>query len=196
MITTQALTGLIQTNLGGRQIVGSKSPDLAKVFASSFVSLLPQLIVTTTHTGITGAGTGTGKVFIEPTLGISLFQAQMTARGLVGSNALDLASGIIQGISQAVNTLGLVSVTIVGTSTGTGVGSFSNASALGQVFTSLLNANFASNGMTGSSSGDLASASAIAIVSWLNTAVINTVDVGVPTPPNTLGVGSGIGTLS
>jgi len=170
---------------------GPSSLQVAQGFAQAFTTFLSTLPVTTAHVGISGAGTGTGKVTIDPISGVGIVTASLASTGISGPSAAGLASGLVQALAIELNTNAVVQVAIAGSSTGAGGGTLAAASAA--AFTPLLVSNFTSVAVGGPSAAQLAQGLATGVATWLQTAVITTVDVGTPVFPfaTVPGVGTG-----
>lgn len=170
---------------------GPSALQLAQGLAQAFTSFLATIPVTTVHVGITGAGTGTGKVTIDPVSGVGIVTSSLASAGIVGPSAAGLAAGVVQALTVEINTNALVQVAVAGSSTGTGTGTLFAASAAS--FVPLIVANFTSVALSGVSSAQLAQGLGTGIATWVKTALINTVDVGTPAPPFASVPGAGIG---
>ena len=172
---------------------GPSSVQLAQGFAQAFTAFLRLIPVTTAHFGVLGTGTGTGKVLIDPVSGVGIVTASLTSAGLTGPSSSTLAVSIVQALAVEINTNALVQVVIAGSSTGVGQGTLAGATAA--AFLPLLAANFASVGLVGTSTPQLAQALGTGVATWIKTAVVTTVDVGVPVFPFGTVPGVGTGTV-
>lgn len=191
-VTPATLTPTIIASLSGVSIKGPSTPQLAAALGTAFPTFLSTITVITNHVGVLGVGTGTGKVTIEPASGIGILTGTLAANGIKGPFSPQLASGIITALAQEINTTAVVQVAIVGTSTGTGVGTLSGA--VGATFTQILVGSFGGAGIIGPKANSLAQAIGEGVANWLaSVGVINTVDVGTPSPPfnSSTGVGTG-----
>lgn len=193
-VTPASLTPNLVAAMASHAIVGVASPTLASAIAIAFSQFLPTIPVTTAHVGVMGAGTGTGRVVMDPVAGGSLIQAQLLSSGLAGVISPALASAIAGGISGEMNAMAVVQVVITGTATGTGTGVLAGANP--QVLAWMLTGAFAGHGMTGVALPQLAPALALGITGWLGVTGVSTLDVGTPAPPYTLSAGVGLGTIS
>lgn len=172
-------------------IRGPSYPQVAQGIAQAFTAFLATIPVQTTHIGLPGAGTGTGKVTIEPTSGIGLVTSALTAAGVTGPSASSLATGIVTALAIELNTTAIVQVAVTGVSVGTGVGNLAFASAAS--FIPLLQANLNGAGILGVSVPQLALGIGNGVATWMKTGIINTVDVGQPAPPPVTVSGVGVG---
>lgn len=170
---------------------GPSSLQLAQGLAQAFTVFLTTIPVVTAHVGVLGVGTGTGKVTIDPVSGVGIVTSSLTSVGITGPSAASLAAGVVQALAVEINTNALVQVAIVGSSTGTGFGTLSTATAAALV--PLIIVNFTSVGLIGVSSAQLAQGLGQGIATWMKTALITTVDVGTPAPPFTAVAGAGSG---
>jgi hypothetical protein len=170
---------------------GPSSLQLAQGLAQAFTQFLVTIPVTTAHVGVVGAGTGTGKVTIDPVSGVGLVTSSLASVGIVGPSAAGLAAGVVQALAVEINTNALVQVVIAGSSTGAGTGTLAAASAA--AFVPLLVSNFTSVALSGVSAAQLAQGLGLGIATWLKTAFVTTVDVGTPVFPfaTVPGVGTG-----
>jgi hypothetical protein len=193
-VSTATLTPTLVASLKGAGVAGVSGPNLAISIANAMTQFLPSVSVTTQHVGVLGAGTGTGKVFLEPSSGISILASSLTGQGLTGVSNPQLASGIISGLTQEFNALATCQVVITGTSTGTGVATLVNP--ISSLLTSFLISNFKANGLAGASSESLAIAIGNGVSTWLRTAVITTIDVGTPVFPFSASTGVGVGIIA
>lgn len=192
-IKTSSLTAKIKANLRAQKLFGTAIGDISKGVASGFKKFLPQIQVSTTHVGIIGAGSGTGKMTLQASQGTNLISQQMKSKGLTGPNQRDLAKGVAKGLTQEIQQNGLVQVTIVGTSTGTGQGSVSTAPP--SPLRTLIETNLRAQGMNGSAIPDVSSGLSKGISQFLKTGNITTQDTGSPAPPGNTSTGKGTGKL-
>lgn len=194
-VTYPATTATLQANLTGISgFSGASLPVLASAIAQAFTGFLPTIPVTTTHVGIMGAGTGTGKITIDPLTGQSLVAAAMRGVGLQGTSVPTLSAGIASGLATILNTQALVQVVVTGTAGGTGFGMLTGASPAG--LTGLLLASFSAFQITGASMPQLAQALGQGIGMWVKTGIVNTVDIGTPVFPFATTAGQGIGFIT
>jgi hypothetical protein len=121
-VGTGFLTGLVGPLVGSmiyqsmvsRNITGTQSLNTAMAIGSAVATHLSLGIVTTTSTPV-AAGTGFGKLqgIIGPAMG-SMILGMMTAQGLIGTQTLNLAMAIGDGVANAINTFGIITTIIVG----------------------------------------------------------------------------------
>lgn len=170
---------------------GPSSLQLAQGLAQAFTQFLATIPVTTAHVGVLGAGTGTGKVTIDPVSGVGIVTASLSSVGIVGPSAAGLAAGVVQALAVEINTNAFVQVAVAGSSNGAGTGTLVAASEA--VFVPLIVGNFTSVALSGISAAQLAQGLGVGIATWLKTAVITTVDVGAPVFPFSAAPGVGTG---
>lgn len=192
-VSPATLTPGLTAAFSSTGIVGVSALPLANGIASAFTAFLKTIPVTTIHVGVLGAGTGTGKVTLTGPAGVGTINAALTANGIVGTSALNLAQGVARAIALEMNTNAVVQVVIAGSSTGTGTGTL--AAANPATLTGLLATNLPANGIAGTSMPQLAAGLGQGIATWLQTALINTVDVGSPAPPFNTSTGAGTGVV-
>lgn len=193
-ITPSSLTNRLNSSLEGLSLGGVSKPKLALAIATAFTQFLRTVVVSTTHVGIVGTGSGTGKVTARSSSGVGMVTTTLAAQGVRGVSAAQIAQGIVTGIAREVNSNAIVQVVIAGTSTGSGRGSLSKVE--GTVFTQLLLTAFKANGIDGVMAAQLASGIGSGVANWLRTASVSTVDTGTPVPPFNSSSGTGLGTIS
>jgi len=112
-----ALSGLILTQMFAFGLVGESTPKLANAIGSGVANHMNLALVQGAST-VVGIGTGTGTIvgIIGPVLGGLIF-AQLSARGIVGINTLQISQAVGNAIAIA-TTLSIVNTTIVGAAVG------------------------------------------------------------------------------
>ena len=193
-ITKQALTTALVRTFKGQGIEGSMSKKMARSIATGFVGWLPTIKVQSTHAGLAGAGTGTGKAILSPPQGTSFITQAISGLKLNGASAKPMGTAVAQGLSAIVNTSSVVQVTIAGSSTGTGTGVLTGISS--SALSKKMSSSMRSNEIQGAQKNTLARSLSQGIAKFMKTASIQTVDVGTPVVPPAPGTGTGIGTIS
>jgi hypothetical protein len=193
-IQQTTLSQQLVSAMQGSNINGTNISDLCRGIAQGIVSFLPSITVTTTHTGLAGAGVGNGSVTtLSKGQGIPLYISQMQGVNIQGVKSPDLAKGWATGISREITTNGQIQVNIAGTGPGTGTGTLTGMNP--QTLKNLTVAGLQSQSISGVKIPDLAGAFAKATVSWFSTAVVQTVDTGSTTVPPVQSAGQGTGRI-
>lgn len=118
IVTGAALGGLIFTQMTAMGLLGEKAQTLANAVGKGIAAHMALAIVQGTST-IVGIGAGTGVVVgvVGPAVGAQIF-TMMSAQGLIGQNAIQLANAIGNGVALAIQS-STVTTTITGAAVGT-----------------------------------------------------------------------------
>jgi len=180
-VTPLQLVPALTSSLASVGIQGVRAPALAQALSQGVIASLAVARVVTAATGVSGVGTGNGRILLDPVSGIATLAATLSARGLNGYLTPGLAQGIITGIALTLNTQATVATVTPGVATGVGVGSLQglNPATMAPLFL----AGLASTGIIGPQASALASALGEGLSVWMSTGVVTTVITGVPSVP-------------
>ena len=179
---------------------GSQSANFANAVGNGIVTnILATNIYQGTTTGSMGAGVGTGKAsgLIGPLVGLKIYDA-MIGKGWSGSQQLNMAMAVGEAFANHILAFGIVnsspSPTLPPVAVGVGVGTITGivGATMGQSILSF----FSSAGMTGSQIENTSKAIGSGIAESMSAVIVNTVIVGVISPPPTPTVGAEIGKLT
>jgi hypothetical protein len=193
-ITKQSLIQLVKSAFEGEKVNGTKIKDLTRGLSQGINMFLPSITISTTHTGIAGSGTGTGKVRLNSSSGIPLLKETLVANGIKGVGAGKIAKGVVQGVKREFEANGIVQVTISGTATGTGTGKMTGMNV--PALSSLLKRGFRGNDISGSAVPKLSKGLAQGLIKWFQTGTVSTQDVGTPVVPPIPSTGTGTGKIT
>jgi len=193
VLTSTAMTARLLSTFGACGIAGSSAPALAQALGTAFVQYLSAMVLYTQDVGAAGVGQSfTPCAVSAPGFGNSAvlgaaLRGIMTGVGLVGTHAPLLAEAVAQGFCVC------CAETIQFQGTHTGVGSGAGVGVLTQTapLLPLLQAQLAANGLSGSSSSQLALALAQGVSGFVTAIPVTVPIVGAsgPAPASGLGIG-------
>jgi len=149
--------------------------------------IVNNILATNFYTGTTvgtgpGPGSGTGKLLglVGPVVGQNI-ATFMTAAGFTGSQMLNTALAIGNGVAEHITTFGIV--TAIGGPTAVGTGTGPLVGIVGPVMGQMIFTFMTAAGFTGAQALNKAIAIGNGIALSMSTAVVSTTIVGVPAPP-------------
>ena len=186
-ITLPGMLGTILPAITAAGMIGTAAVQLATGVASGIILWNPTIKIISVDVGTLGAGAGTGPVIVPPPALLAALITCMAGSGIIGTMSIPLATGLSLGIATGY-AQGLVVTINTGVGVGSGVAKFIPPPAVPQMI-----AGFASAGLTGISSVQLATAIGLALPIAFAPLVTTVVIVGAASPLP--GAGAGIGQI-
>lgn len=185
-LTPPGIAAAVSTAMAGVGMTGTAVPQLAFAVGTGVTLWTSStLIVTTVDVGTLGVGAGLLPCAIPAPLLLAGFSAGLPASGIVGVGAPQLAAALANGLSLAF-LQGLITTVNPTVGVGTGVATFPGPSSIPSML-----AGFASAGLTGTSTAQLATGIGMGLDIAFASFTIPIPIVGAPSPLPSGGIGTG-----
>ena len=168
--------------LASKGIIGTGIPSFSQAFSDGLITaFVANNKVTTTDTGVITIGTGTGKMIgLVPSVLSVLVQGYTLSKGIFGTGAPSLADAVSQSVVQHFLAFNNVTTTHSGIAVGTGTGKVTGITA--NSLTQSILGQMASKGVAGPEIKDFVSAFSEGFAAHMNTATVQVVIIGIPSP--------------
>jgi len=194
MIASSSMASAIMGAAAAKSMSGQDMEKLARSLSDGIVpNILSKAQVITVDNGTSGSGTGTGGFASVVSSDLeSKLLSQFAANSMMGEKIPDLANVLATGIASEIQK-SQVQTIVAGVGPGSGTGyimGLDPSSMQGQIM-----GMFATNGLSGQDIVNLAAAVAAAVVQFISSLTVTTVDTGSTTTPPSSATGSGTGKI-